>query len=56
MNKYEYYWLTMHKAGEGNKELQENDFFVLMGKLNRLMHDGWEIQHGKLFNRREDND
>lgn len=56
MNKNEYYWITMHKAGEANKELQEQDFFVLMGKLNRMMLDGWEIQYGKLFNRRMDNE
>ena len=54
MNKNEYYWITMHKSGEKNVEIQSESFGVVAEELKKLMDDGWSIEYGNLMNRRED--
>lgn len=54
MSKYEYYWVKLHKSGEKDKELQNEDYFALMGVVNRHLIDGWVITYMKLMNRKDE--
>lgn len=54
MNKYAYYWVTMHKSGEKNIEIQNEDFWTVAVEMKKLMEAGWSIEYGNLMNRRED--
>ena len=54
MNNYKYYWVTMHKSGERNKEIQSEKYSVVAEEMKELLDDGWAIEYGKLMNRRED--
>lgn len=56
MNKNEYYWITMHKSGEKNVEIQSESFGVVAEELKKLMDDGWSIEYGNLMNRRQDHE
>lgn len=54
MNNYEYFWVKLHKSGESDKELQDEDYFALMGKISKHLRAGWVITYMKLMNRREE--
>lgn len=53
MNKYEYFWVSLHHFEHGNKELQDCDYFALMGQISKLLYDGWVVTYMKIMNRRE---
>ena len=54
MSKYEYFWVKLHHYQYGDKELQDEDYFTLMGQISKHLYDGWVLTYMKLMNRRED--
>lgn len=56
MNKFEYFWVKLHHYQHGDKELQNEDYFALMGQISKHLRQGWVLTYMKMMNRREDND
>ena len=56
MNKFEYYWVKLHHYQHGDKELQNEDYFALMGQISKHLRQGWVLTYMKMMNRREDNE
>lgn len=54
MNKFEYYWVKLHHYQHGDKELQNEDYFALMGQISKHLRQGWVLTYMKMMNRRED--
>ena len=54
MSKYEYFWVKLHHYQYGDKELQDEDYFTLMGQISKHLRNGWVLTYMKLMNRREE--
>lgn len=54
MNKFEYYWVKLHHYQYGDKELQNEDYFALMGQISKHLRQGWVLTYMKMMNRREE--
>jgi len=51
MTKNEYFWVKLHHYELGDKELQAEDFFHLMGQISKHLYAGWIVTYMKLMNR-----